>query len=171
MGVKVLPRQIFQTPFQFFVDKSSGSVNFVNPNSSIMKKLLSIKYSAPVFNISFLLLRLVFGITMCVNHGYSKLIHFADQKDKFIDFLGLGSTATLALVIFAEFFCSIFVTIGLFTRLTVLPLVICMSYALFVANHGNLFNEGESAGLYLSVFITVLLCGPGKISVDGLINK
>ena len=66
-----------------------------------MKKLLSVKYSATVFNITFLLLRLVFGTAMLANHGYGKLVHFADRKDRFVDFLGMGSPATLALVIFA----------------------------------------------------------------------
>jgi putative oxidoreductase len=135
-----------------------------------MKKLLSINYSATAFNISFLLLRVVMGITMCVNHGYDKLVHFADRKEKFVNFLGLGSTTTLALVVFAEFFCAIFITIGLFTRFTVIPLVIAMGYAFFKSHHSQLFGDGEHAALYLSGFLAILLCGPGRISIDGMIK-
>lgn len=135
-----------------------------------MKKLLSINYSATAFNISFLLLRLVFGLSMCVNHGYDKLVNFADKKDQFINLFGIGSTATLALVVFAEFFCSIFVAIGLFTRFTVVPLIIAMGYAFFVSHNSGLFTNGESSALYLTGFFTILLCGPGKASVDGLIK-
>lgn len=136
-----------------------------------MKKLLSIKYSATVFNISFLLLRLVLGISMCVNHGYDKLVHFADRKNTFVNLFGIGSTTTLVLVVFAEFFCSIFVTIGLFTRFTVLALVIEMGYAFFISSNGHLFANGELPALYLSGFFAILLCGPGRVSVDGMINK
>jgi len=135
-----------------------------------MKKLLSINYSATAFNISFLLLRLVFGISMCVNHGYDKLVNFADKKDNFINLFGIGSTTTLVLVVFAEFFCSIFVAIGLFTRFTVIPLIITMGYAFFVAHNSALFAKGEVAALYLTGFFAILLCGPGKASVDGLIK-
>ncbi len=135
-----------------------------------MKKLLSINYSATAFNISFLLLRLVFGISMCVNHGYDKLVNFADKKDNFVNLFGMGSTTTLVLVVFAEFFCSIFVAIGLFTRFTVVPLIITMGYAFFVAHNSALFAKGEVAALYLTGFFAILLCGPGKASVDGLIK-
>ena len=136
-----------------------------------MKKLLSIKYAPASFNISFLLLRVILGLTMCVNHGYGKLIHFADYKDKFVNLFGIGSSTTLALVICAEFFCSIFVAIGLFTRFTVIPIIIAMAYALFKANHADLFGDGESSALFLTGFLAILLCGPGRISVDGMINK
>jgi putative oxidoreductase len=136
-----------------------------------MKKLLSIKYSAAAFNISFLVLRLVLGLTMCLNYGYDKLVNFADKKDHFVDLFGIGSATTLALVVFAEFFCSIFITIGLFTRFTVIPLVISMGYAFFVSSNGDLFGKGELPALFLAGFFALLLCGPGKVSVDGVINK
>ncbi|HMO32282.1 MAG TPA: DoxX family protein [Lacibacter sp.] len=136
-----------------------------------MKKLLSLKHSATAFNITFLLLRVVLGTTMCINHGYDKLVHFADRKDRFVDLWGMGSPLTLALVIFAEFFCSIFLVLGLFTRMTVVPLIIAMMYAFFISNNAQLFGKGESAALFLSGFFAILLCGPGRISVDGLIQK
>jgi putative oxidoreductase len=135
-----------------------------------MKKLLSINYSATAFNISFLLLRLVFGISLCVNYGYDKLVNFAERKDQFVNLFGIGSTATLALVVFAEFFCSIFVAIGLFTRFTVVPIIIAMSYAFFVSHNSALFAKGETAALYLTGFFVILLCGPGKASVDGMMK-
>jgi putative oxidoreductase len=136
-----------------------------------MKKLLSIHYSDTAFNISFFLLRVILGISLCVNYGYDKLIHFADYKDKFVNLFGIGSTATLALVVFAEFFCSVFAAIGLFTRFTVLPVVITLGYAFFKSNNADLFGDGKIASLYLTGFIVLLLCGPGKYSVDGMIHK
>jgi putative oxidoreductase len=138
--------------------------------SKAMKKLLSINYSAAAFNISFLLLRVMLGLTMCVNHGYDKLVHFAERKERFIDLFGMGSATTLALVVFAEFFCAIFVTIGLFTRFTVIPLIITMGYAFFKSHNGQMFGDGESAVVFLSGYIAILLCGPGRISVDGMIK-
>ncbi len=135
-----------------------------------MKRILSIKYSAGAFNFAMLILRVGLGILM-LNHGYSKLIHFSQMKGTFINFIGLGSTLSLSLDIFAEFFCSIFLILGLFTRLAIIPILIAMSVALFKAHHGELFGAGERAAIYLTCTITILFCGPGKISVDGMIGK
>jgi len=136
-----------------------------------MKKFLSIKYSNTSFNIALLLTRLVFGSTMMVIHGYQKLIHFAEKKDNFIDFLGLGSTVSLSLVVFAEFFCAAFIILGLFTRFAAIPLCIAMGYACFVTHNGEVFAKGQDYIQFLTAFFLILLCGPGKYSVDGMINK
>jgi putative oxidoreductase len=135
-----------------------------------MKKFLSISCSDWAFNISMLLLRLGAG-TLIIPFGYSKLVHFAEKKDSFMNFLGLGSTLSLVLVIFAEFFCGMFVILGLFTRITVIPLVIAMLVVVFKVNKGDIFGDKAEAALFLASFLVLLLCGPGKASVDGLINK
>ena len=72
-----------------------------------MRKLLSTKYSAGAFNAAMLLLRLSLGILM-MHTGYNKLVHFGEMQHKFMNFMGIGSTASLALVVFAEFFFSCF---------------------------------------------------------------
>jgi putative oxidoreductase len=135
-----------------------------------MKKLLSIQYSPAAFNFAMLLHRLVFGVLM-MSHGYNKLIHFSEKKAEFMNFMGMGSTVSLLLVVFAEFFCALFISIGLFTRLTVVALIICMAVALFKAHDGDVFGDGSSSTLYLSAYVLLLLVGPGKISVDGLSGK
>lgn len=135
-----------------------------------MKKLLSVKYSTGVITGALLILRLGAGI-LIMHHGYDKLIHFASYKTKFMDLLGIGPTASLSLVVFAEFFCGLFIIIGLFTRLAAIPLIITMCVALFSAQHGDFFGKGEAATLYLIAFIVLLFTGPGKASVDGIIGK
>ncbi len=135
-----------------------------------MKKLLSISYSDWAFNLGMLLLRIGGGALM-IPHGYNKLVHFSEMKNSFMNFLGLGSMLSLILVIFAEFFCSMFAILGLFTRLTVIPLVFEMGFAIFKVNKGDIFGEGSSAALFLSCFLVLMLCGPGKASVDGMINR
>jgi putative oxidoreductase len=135
-----------------------------------MKKLLSIHYSAFAFNTSMLLLRVVFGILM-MSHGYDKLVHFNERKSDFYNLFGIGSTSSLVLSIFAEFFCALFLIIGLFTRVVAVPLVINMSVALFSVHNMDFFNTGEKATLFLAGFLTILFCGPGRVSVDGIASK
>jgi putative oxidoreductase len=135
-----------------------------------MKKLFSANYSAGAFNTAMLVLRLGFGILM-INHGYSKLIHFGEMRNQFMSFMGMGSSMSLALVVFAEFFCSLFLILGLFTRFATIPLIITMCVALFKAHNGDFFGDGQVAALFLTGYVALLLVGPGKISVDSMIGK
>jgi len=136
-----------------------------------MKKLFSTRVSENALAFALLLLRLGVGSLMLVQHGFDKLTHFAQKAPRFADPFHIGSTTSLSLVIFAEFFCAAFVIIGLFTRLACIPLVIAMSVALFSAHKGDFFGRGEAAGLFMIVFLALLFTGPGKISLDRLIAK
>src|SRR5687768_12196358 len=93
-----------------------------------MKKLFSVSYTSWAFNLALLILRVGCGILM-LNHGYDKLVHFQQYSANFMNFLGLSGSVSLALVVFAEFFCSIFLILGLFTRLVTIPLIIDVAVA------------------------------------------
>lgn len=134
-----------------------------------MKKFFSISYSNSSFNIAMLLLRIGAG-GLLMHHGYQKLVDFAVMQSKFMNFLGIGPTLSLCLVIFAEFFCSMFLIIGLFTRLVAIPPIIAMAVAVVKAHNLDVFNTGEKATLFLVCLLVILLCGPGKASVDGMIR-
>ena len=136
-----------------------------------MKKILSINYSAVAFNFSMLFLRVVFGVLIIVKHGYVKMMNFSTLQSQFYNFLGLGIKTSLMLSIFAEVFCALFIVLGLFTRLAAIPLVIVMLVAIFGVNTGKPLFESELAFLYVGAFLTILLCGPGRVSIDGMINK
>lgn len=135
-----------------------------------MKKLLSINCPDSAFNSATFLLRIGFGILM-MHHGYDKLVKFAEMKSHFMNFMGMGSTVSLLLVVFAEFFCAMFIVLGLFTRLATIPLIICMTVALGKAHNWDFFGDGGSAAIYLCGFLAILLFGPGKASVDGIAGK
>src|SRR5215218_696537 len=136
-----------------------------------MKKLLSTSTSDNAFSFAVLVLRLGAGSLMMVQHGLDKLMHFAQKAPKFADPFHIGSTTSLSMVVFAEFFCAAFVILGLFTRLACIPLVIAMSVALFSAHQGDFFGKGEMAGVYLIAFLAILVMGPGKASIDRMIYK
>lgn len=135
-----------------------------------MKRIFSTKYNAAAFNFGLLVLRAALGL-LVASHGYQKLIHFSAMKGTFVNFLGLGQTISLSLVIFAEFFCSIFLILGLFSRLAVIPIMIVMIVALSKVHNWEIFGDGERAAIYLACCITIFFCGPGRASVDGMIAK
>ena len=136
-----------------------------------MKRLFSVKISESAFSFAMLVLRVGAGVLMLVNHGLDKLLHFSSQSHHFADPFHIGPVPSMALAIFAEFFCAAFITMGLFTRLACIPLIINMSVALFYAHGGDFFGKGELAALYLTIFVTLLFTGPGKVSLDRFIGR
>jgi putative oxidoreductase len=68
--------------------------------------------------------------------------------------------------VFAEFFCSILLILGLFTRLAAIPLVIGMAVAAFVVHGADPFAAKELSLLYLFIYVALIFTGPGRHSVD-----
>jgi putative oxidoreductase len=131
----------------------------------------SISYSSAAFNIAMLLLRVSFGAVLMVKHGFAKLMNFATLQHTFYNFLGFGPKFSLILVLFAEIFCSLLIVLGLFTRWACIPIIIAMLVVIYGADAGKDFLDSELAIFSLTAFVVIAFCGPGKISVDGMISK
>src|SRR5690554_2261313 len=118
-----------------------------------------------------LLLRLVAGGFM-LTHGLGKLNKlFGDDAIQFADPLGVGVTASLALTVFAEVLCALFLIVGFATRLSAIPLVITMLVAAFVVHANDGFGKQELPLLYAINYLVIAISGAGKYSVDQLIFK
>ena len=136
-----------------------------------MKKFFSTAYSESAFNIAALALRLTFGLLMCINHGFDKLQHFGKLEYSFFDPFHIGHRWSLVLAILAEVFSSLLVALGLFTRLAALIVVIEMGVAAFLFHKGTSLPAHEPALLFLTAYFSILLVGPGRFSVDGMMGK
>ncbi len=117
-----------------------------------------------------LLLRLWFGLSMALLHGWSKLTGFGEMSQKFGDPLGFGlsGSVSLSLAIFGELVCGILIAIGAFTRFAAIGLIITMFVAFWIA-HGHKLTgpgSGEMAFLYLGAALAIFIGGAGKYSVD-----
>lgn len=121
--------------------------------------------------VSFLLLfvRLFFGVLFFM-HGLDKMTNFNALSENYPSVLGLGSYATLMVSIFCEFACSLFLMSGLMTRIVLIPMMTAMAVAFFDI-HDGMMPEGELALIYLIVFLVLFMTGPGRYSVDYLIDK
>jgi putative oxidoreductase len=115
-----------------------------------------------------LALRLGAGGTMLWQHGWPKLMGFADRMDSFPDPIGAGPLVSLGLITLAETVCAALVLLGLWTRITTVPLVIGMAIAAFVVNGGKPFPQQELAVLFLMAFLTLFFTGSGRFSLDRL---
>jgi putative oxidoreductase len=105
---------------------------------------------------------------MLVNHGWPKLSGFAGKMTSFPDPLGLSSPVSLALAVFAEFFCSLAILLGWHTRWAAVPLVITMLVAAFVVHADDPWHKKEFALLYAAPLATMILTGAGRYSIDYL---
>jgi putative oxidoreductase len=83
----------------------------------------------------------------------------------------VGETASLALTVFAEVFCSLLLIIGLGTRLVAIPLLFTMMVATLVIHINDGFGRQELPLLYAVIYISIATIGAGKYSMDYLLLK
>ena len=115
-----------------------------------------------------LLMRVFFG-TLFFTHGLDKMMNFNELVQNYPSIIGLGSYMTLMITIFCEFCCSLFLIAGLLVRIMTIPMIIAMGVAFFDV-HDAMMPEGELALIYFIMFIILFFVGPGRYSVDYLID-
>lgn len=131
-------------------------------------KLLQLNFLPRSTDLALLVLRMWLGLTLLLNHGWSKLAGFGTNLDRFADPLGVGRPASLALAVFAEVVCAALVVAGLWTRLAALVLVVLMAVAFFLVHGGGLSGpgSGELAFIYLAGWSALFLAGGGRFALD-----
>ena len=136
-----------------------------------MKRLFQTGTREEQLNILVLVLRISIAAFM-ITHGWPKLLKLLEGGEiQFGDPIGVGPAISLILVVFAEFFCSILIGIGLGTRLASIPLIITMFVAAFVAHGADPFGRKEMSLLYLLFYITLFVLGSRKYSIDYLLTR
>ena len=130
--------------------------------SKSVSRLTNLLLSSNGSDIALLLLRIFVGI--------AKIENFSALKANFPDPVGLGAGFSLLLITCAEVGCSLLVIVGLVTRLAVIPLIVGMCVAAFLTFPGFTMAASELALLYLSIYITLLIAGPGEYSLDELLR-
>ena len=136
-----------------------------------IKSCLFHKVSTSYQDAADLMLRLVLGLFMLGSHGWEKFASFSEKSASFPDPLGLGSALSLGLATFAEFFCSILLILGLFTRFASFSILITMLVAGLIFHGADPFNEKEMALLYAAGFLYFTIVGGNRFSLDEWIRK
>lgn len=136
-----------------------------------MKSILFSSYSGNnLTNIALLLFRITLSLFF-LTHGLPKLERLIQGNGAtFSDPLGIGNNLSLILAVVGEVVAPVLIIFGLMTRLAAIPPIITMFVAAFIVNGGEPFKSMEMALLYLVGFALILLLGPGRYSIDRLIN-
>jgi putative oxidoreductase len=117
------------------------------------------------------MLRVVLAFNMCYSHGLAKIKNFSEWQHDFYDPLHIGHKSSLIVTIFLETFVSVFLLLGIFSRIAALLLLLEMCVVVFMYQKGQPLIRYENAILFLGGFLCILLVGPGRLSVDGMTGK
>ena len=131
-------------------------------NSDIQSKYL---------NLALLIMRVAFGLMIALGHGWCKLCTFAEKSATFSDPLGVGNAVSLSLAVFAEFFCGLSLALGFVTRAVAFPLFFAMIVAVLIVHSNDPWSKKELALTYAIPFLTLMIAGGGKYSLDQLITS
>ncbi len=115
-----------------------------------------------------LIVRVVFGV-LFFTHGLDKMMNFNELVENYPSIFGFSGYTVLMVTIFCEFCCSLFLIAGLIVRIMTVPMILAMGVAFFDV-HDAMMPEGELALIYFLVFIVLFIFGPGRYSLDYLID-
>ena len=136
-----------------------------------MKILINGKSHGIAGDIWLLLLRVTLGLLM-INHGWSKFQLLIDGgASQFPDPLGIGHYMSLLFAVITEVLFSIFLMAGFLSRLSSFGLAFTMFVAAFIQHADDPFAKKEMAILYLIIYITLLVKGSGKFSIDHYLSR
>ena len=136
----------------------------------ILKFILDFSDKNHLQSIGLLILRVGASLSL-MTHGYGKLIRFEERSATFMSHLSLGSEVSLSLVIFAEFICPIFILLGLGTRIFSIPIIYTFIIIVFDIHIDDPFSKMEKGILFLPIYSTIFLTGPGNFSLDSFLKK
>jgi putative oxidoreductase len=124
----------------------------------------------PLNDWGLLILRLGTGGLM-LPHGWAKLNRLIEgfssvEGVQFYDWLGIGSTASLALTVVGELVAPLMIVIGWKSRWGSALLAITMGVAAFMVHWEDPLSDKEHALLFFIPAVALAFMGPGKWSLD-----
>jgi len=140
---------------------------------SLLKKSMAVNPDGVATSSGLLFLRVSAGLMIFYIHGWHKLeggiAYFHDGTPwKLVEEVaGMHAPAPLASAVIAtliQFICSLFIVVGLYTRINALLLACALSGAILQ----NLMagRDPQLAILYMLVVVTLVFIGGGKFSLD-----
>ena len=132
-----------------------------------MKKFLTLGFIPASTDLSLFVLRVFAGFVLFAKHGIEKFSNFSQMQQHFPDPLHMGSTASLTFSLISDGICSLLVILGFATRLASLFILINLLVVFIIMHQFSFAKEhAELVYLFLVVFLSIFVAGPGKFSLD-----
>ena len=117
-------------------------------------------------------LRASFGLSLLLKHGLEKLTGFTQMAKGFPDPFHLGPGISLSISFMSDVLAALFLIAGFATRLSAAFIFLNILVAWIFVHGAQFFGAGADHGevcvLYLCGMLAVLLCGPGRLSLDAV---
>jgi len=136
--------------------------------AELLRLIRSLDWLAP------LVVRLFFGY-FWLETGWAKLHNLDQFTARFVDWQIPFPAFSATLSAGTEFIGGLLIMIGLFTRLTCIPMIFNMVVAIALVVIKNVHGFDDFVELdefiYILIFFWLLIAGPGKVAVDTLVSR
>jgi putative oxidoreductase len=128
-------------------------------------------------DLGLLVIRVVTAASLVLKHGVEKAFDFHTMATNttlpFPDPIHIGVVPSLAIALISDFFCGIFVILGLGTRWAAAFAFVNILVAFITVHHLHFFgrdaDHGEIIVLFMGVMAGLVASGPGRYSIDYLL--
>jgi len=132
-----------------------------------MKNLLKLSFIPINNDFALLFIRIWFCTSLFVKHGIEKFTRFPQMVTHFPDPIHIGPTIGLSFALIADAICTIFIVLGLGTRLASLFILINLLVVfIFLHQFSFMKDHAELVYTYLGLSAFLIMAGPGKYSLD-----
>jgi putative oxidoreductase len=135
-----------------------------------MNRLLQLSFVPRNADLALLVLRLWFGFSLFLRHGWEKIATFSEMAARFPDPIGIGPVPSLVIAMISDSICSLLCVLGIATRPAAFLIFANTIVAFFLVHKATLLGQrnGEGAWVYAGAYLVLFLAGPGRFSIDGL---
>ena len=137
----------------------------------IINYITNIYPAANTFHLSLLAFRVLLSLEMIYAHGLKKLGVGVTEAEHVPNPLHLPEAFNNLFADAANLFFPVLVIVGLFTRLSILPILAVTLTGYFVLHFHDAPLIKDTPYMYSLSYLLILVLGPGKYSLDYFITK
>jgi putative oxidoreductase len=143
----------------------------------MLGRLLNAKFVPSNTDAGLLILRIGTGLILFLRHGWEKVSQWTLSNPHFPNPLHIGHSTSWVLAMTSDGICSLLIILGVGTRWLSLYCFVNIFVAWALVHHFPFFGKnpgadhGELITLYLSALVALMVAGPGRYSVDAMVEK